>query len=350
MKRRAFLKFATMASASALAAPYVHAQSKKFSGITLRMNGFGGLWDETIIKTVVGPLEERTGMKIQFTPGSQSTELVKLIASRENPPYDIFQADSAYMVELLKNDLIEEFSERDIPSVKRILPGFQEYGNFGIPFAVSSVVPVYNSESVKQPLTSYSDIARPDLVGQVVLPAPTFDTTSLYLLGIAEENGGSISNMEPAYNVLADAKPNIVALAQATVAQLQMFQNQEASAGIFWDGRAYELRSKGVPMVTVVPPQGIYSINNYVTIVKGTKHPEAIHEFAEQFLSDKSMLGLPAAFRYAATTDVKLPDEYRQDLLYNSPERLSLRKNIDWNKWIADRNERIERVNKVLRS
>ncbi|WP_083219220.1 twin-arginine translocation signal domain-containing protein [Bradyrhizobium icense] len=37
MKRRTFLKFGTVAAAGALGAPYVHAQSKKFAGITLRI-------------------------------------------------------------------------------------------------------------------------------------------------------------------------------------------------------------------------------------------------------------------------------------------------------------------------
>ncbi|WP_407121209.1 twin-arginine translocation signal domain-containing protein [Bradyrhizobium sp. STM 3561] len=48
MKRRAFLKFATTAAAGALVAPYVRAQSKKFAGITLRVNGYGGLYDEAL--------------------------------------------------------------------------------------------------------------------------------------------------------------------------------------------------------------------------------------------------------------------------------------------------------------
>ncbi|WP_081369373.1 twin-arginine translocation signal domain-containing protein [Bradyrhizobium japonicum] len=41
MKRRTFLKLAT-AGTAVLATPYVQAQTKKFAGITLRVNGFGG--------------------------------------------------------------------------------------------------------------------------------------------------------------------------------------------------------------------------------------------------------------------------------------------------------------------
>ncbi|MHC1948357.1 extracellular solute-binding protein [Bradyrhizobium sp. UFLA06-06] len=349
MKRRTLIKSVAAAAASVLTAPHVKAQSKKFVGTTLRVNGYGGAWDEALTKSVAAPLEEKCGLKVQFIAGTQAADLVKLIANKDNPPYDMFMADSAYMVELLKARVIEEVKASDVPNINRILPGFREFGDYGVPFSVSSVVPVYNSKYIKQPLTSYSDIARADLAGRVVIPAPTLDTASLYLLGIAEENGGSISDMEPAFKILAAAKPNIVALAQATVAELQMFQNEEAQAGIFWDGRAHELRTKGVPIVTVVPHKGIYSVPVYINVVKGMKHPEAAHAFAEQLLSEQGMLGLPEALRYGVTTDVKLTEELSKDLLFNSPERNALKRKVEWDKWIATRSARIEQFNKILR-
>ncbi|MDE5446107.1 extracellular solute-binding protein [Bradyrhizobium sp. CSA207] len=350
MKRREFLKVATVAAAGVLAAPYVQAQSKKFSGITLRVNGFGGLYDEALRKAVAAPLEDKCGLRIQFIAGATSTDLVKLIANRDNPPFDMFMADSPYMVELLKAGMIQEVGASDVRNVQRILPGFREFGDYGVPFSVAAVVPVYNSKYIKQPLASYSDIARADLAGRAVIPAPTFDTSSLYLLGLAEENGGSITDMAPAYKVMAAAKPNIVALAQATVAELQMFQNEEAYAGFFWDGRAHELRTKGIPIVTVVPPQGVYSITTYINLIKGMKYPEAAHAYVEQLLSDQGMLALPQALRESVTTDVDLPEELRRDLLFNSPQRNALKKKIDWQVWITDRSARIEQVNKIIRS
>lgn len=350
MKRRTFLKLATTAAIGGLAAPHVQAQSRKFAGITLRVNGYGGAWDEALKKNVAAPLEEKYGLKVQFIAGTQSADLVKLIANKDNPPFDMFQGDSAYMVELLKAGLIEEIKGADVPSINRVLPGFREYGNYGVPFSVSTVVPVYNSKHIKQPLTSYSDIARTDLATRAVIPIPTLDTNSLYLLGLAEENGGSISDMEPAFKVLATAKPNIVALAQTNVAEVQMFQNEEVYAGMFWDGRAHEMRTKGIPIVTVIPPKGVYSVIIYMNLVKGVKYPEAVHAFAEQLLSDQGMLGLPQAMRYGVTTDIKLPEELRNDLLFSSPERAALKKKVDWERWIADRSARIERVNKIIRS
>ncbi|EHR01009.1 MULTISPECIES: ABC transporter substrate-binding protein [unclassified Bradyrhizobium] len=350
MKRRAFLRFATTAAAGVLAAPYVQAQTKKFANVTLRVNGFGGAFDEALRKGVAGPLEEKYGLKVQFTAGATQADLVKLIANKSSPPYDLFMCDSSYVVELLKADIVEEIKVSDVPNIKRVLPGFREFGDYGVPFNVSSVVPVFNSKYIKRPLTSYSDIARSDLTGRVILPAPDQIASSLYLLGMAEENGGSISEMEPAMKILSAAKPNIVALAQTNVAELQMFQSEEGYAGIFWDGRAHELRTKGIPIVTVFPSQGVYSTISYINVVKGMKYPEAAYAFADQLLSDQGMLAIPEALRYGVTTDVKLPEDLRRDLLFNSPERNALRKQIDWQQLWANRSGWIERVNKTIRN
>ncbi|UWU75768.1 extracellular solute-binding protein [Bradyrhizobium huanghuaihaiense] len=302
------------------------------------------------MKSVAAPLQEKYGLKVELLAGAQTSDFVKLVANKDNPPFDLFQADNVYMLELLKAGLIEETKESDVPNVKRILPGFREYGDYGVPFSVSSLHPVYNSNYIKQPLGSYSDIARPDLAGRAVIFSPTLDTSSLFLLGMAEENGGSIADMEPAYKILQAAKPNIVAIAQTTVAGLQMFQAEEVYAGIFWAGSTYKLRTMGIPMVTAVPPKGIYATTSYMNIVKGTKYPEAAYAFAEQLLSDQGMLAIPQALRYSVTTDVKLPEELRKDAILGSPEVNALVKKVDWQAWIAGHSARIERVNKIIRS
>lgn len=349
MRRRTFLKVATASTMSMLAAPHVSAQNKKFAGITLRCGGWGGLYDETLRKYVAAPLEEKTGLKVEITASTQAADLVKLVVNEKSPPFDVYQADSAYMVEALKADLVRKVQEADVPNIKRILPGFREYGDYGIPYSVFTYIPLFNSKQVDKPLRTYTDLTRPDLKGRLALPAPTFDTWSVYLLALAEENSGSISNMEPAYTLLKQAKPNILALAQSTVAMIQMLENGEASACVISDARGHELRAKGLPIVNVYPPQGIYGATSYMNVVKNTKYPEAAFAFLNQMLSDESMLGLPRTLRLGVTTDVKVPDEIAKDLTFNSPERIALKKKVDWQKWMADRSVRIERINKILR-
>ncbi|MET4036308.1 hypothetical protein [Bradyrhizobium sp. JR19.8] len=80
------------------------------------------------------------------------------------------------------------------------------------------------------------------------------------------------------------------------------------------------------------------------------KYPEAAYAYAEQLLSDEGALGVPRALRYGVTTDVTLPQELRQDLLFNSPERLALKKKVDWENLIANRSPWTEELNKIIRT
>ncbi|MBT1516678.1 extracellular solute-binding protein [Bradyrhizobium sp. SRL28] len=211
MRRRDFLALGAASALAAVAAPAVHAQQKKFSGVTLRINGYGGTYDKALIEGVAKPLEESTGLKIEYIPSSPSADIAKLLSNKSNPHIDLLMADSPLIPQAIAGGILETFVASDAPNLSRVLPGFREFGDYGAPFSVASIVPVYNSNTVKPPLTSFSDIARPDLKGKVsTMPANNY-TGWMVLLALAEGNGGSLANMDPAFKIIAAAKDNIVA-------------------------------------------------------------------------------------------------------------------------------------------
>jgi spermidine/putrescine-binding protein len=315
----------------------------------LRCNGYGGDYDRILTENVAKPLEEKTGLVVQYQPGSTQADMVKLISSKDNPPYDLFMGDSPHMAQMIPVGVTLPITAADVPSVSRILPGFREFGDYGVPFSVANVVPVYNSARIKTPLTGYSDIARPDLKGRLILPSGAQGSNNLLLLALAEANGGGMDNLEPALEIVRKAKDNVISLYESTVAALQMLDQEEAWGGIYWDGRAFSLRQKNKPIETVVPKEGIYSVLSYINVVNGTKHKEAAFAYVEQLLSDQGMLGIPGFFRYGPTTDVVMPEAMRKDVLINSPERVALKRKIDWAKLATVRAEWTERFNRALR-
>lgn len=236
---------------------------RQFSGVTLRINGYGGNYDKVLIEGVARPLEESTGLRIEYIPSSTSADLAKLISNKSNPHIDLFMADSPFMPQAIAGGVLESFGTSDAPNLSRVLPGFREFGEYGAPFSVASIVPVYNANTVKQPLTSFANIARSDLKGKVsTMPANAY-TGWMVLLALAEGNGGSLANMEPAFKIIAAAKDNIIATPPSSVSQLQAFTQAEAQAGILWEGRAYEAQKSGTPLKTVIAREGIYAATSY---------------------------------------------------------------------------------------
>jgi putative spermidine/putrescine transport system substrate-binding protein len=348
MQRRTFLKLAA-ASASTLAGPNIlRAQSKRFDGITLELNGYGGDYNRLLTEYVAKPLEQRTGLKVSYQSGTVSSAAAKLIAARDNPPFDIIMGDSPNLPDLIKADVIEPVTAREVPNVAKILPNTREFGDYGVPFLTNAVIVTYNTKLVKTPVESYADLARPDLKDRVGLLTPENTAGLLTLVALAEANGGSLDNMNPAFAALEAMRRNIATVTPATVNLLQLFEQEEVWAGPFWDGRIYSMRSAGKPMASVVPKKGVYSLFNYLNPVKGSKKREAILAYIEQALSDDAIGPLVNFFRYAPCTDVKVPDAVAKDVVLSGSNRERM-KRVDWTKVAQLRGGWAERFNRAMR-
>lgn len=323
-------------------------QQKEFSGVTLRVNGFGGDYDKVLMEHVAKPLKEKYDLNVIFTPGSTSADAAKLISSKDDPPYDIFIADSPLMPMLIKAGVIQQVSEAEVPELKRVRPQFRQFGSFGVPFTTSAVIPLYNTAHTA-PVATFSDLGRPNLKGKVAFQNPSSTAGALTLVALAEENGGSIDNMEPGFRKLEEMKANLVGTPTATVNLLQFFQNGEAWAGSFWDGRVAAMKKRGVPVEMVVPRGGIYSVVTYANPVVKSKHPKAVAAYLRQALSDEALTAMAAALAYPPTTDVKVPPDVAKTLLVYGDDRMSIVKPMDWEKFARLRSEWLERFNKIMR-
>lgn len=324
-------------------------QTKKFEGVTLNINGFGGDYDRILTETVAKPLKEKYGLNVVYQPGGSSAAVAKLIASRDNPPFDLIMCDSPSMPEVIAAGIIEPTTPKEVPSIVRLIPKAREFGDYGIPFSISSTVVLYNNKHVKQPIGSFADLARLDLKGKVAIYNLENTGGILAFLAMTEANGGSVDNVEPGFAALRRLKPNIISAPSSTVSLIQLFEQEEAWAGDLANGRVFALQQAGKPITMVSPKEGIYSLYSYVSPVKGTKHREAVMAYLEQALSDEAIGGLVKFFRYGPTTDIKLPPDVAKDVITYGPEAMAKIPRVDWVKVAKYRGEWLERWNKEMR-
>jgi len=350
MKRRSFLKLSASSSlAVALGTPAVlRAQTRRFEGITLNINGYGGDYSRILNDYVAKPLAEQTGLKVAYQDGTAASAIAKLIASRDRPPYDIIMADSPNIPELIAADLIDPVTRDELPNGGKLLDSVREFGDHGTPFLTNSIVLTYNSDLIKQPIASYKDLARSDLNDRVGLLSPENTGGVLGLIALAEAYGGSLDNMQPAFDALADMRDNISTITPATVSLLQLFEQEEVWAGPFWDGRIYSMRAKKLPMKTVVPQEGIYALYNYLAPVKGSQNRDAALAYINQALSDKAVGAMVEFFRYAPCTDIHIDPAVAADVVGYGEGR-KLVKPVDWVKVSKMRGAMLEQFNKSTR-
>ena len=349
MKRRSFLKFAMAATAAPLFAPAViRAQSKKFDGVTLNTNGYGGDYDRLILNYVAKPLEERTGLKVNIRASETTSAVAQAIAAKSNPPYDLILTDSPTMPQLMTADIIEPVSPKNISNLSKLLPKVREFGDYGVPFLTNAMILTYNTKFVKEPVTSYAELKRPDLKGHVGMLSVANSGGVLSLIALAESNGGSVDNIEPGLKALSDMRDSFATITPATVALQQLLEQNEVWAAPFYDGRIYASRSRGVPLGYAIPKEGIYSVNNYWNPVKGTKKQDAVFAFIEQAVSDEAIGPMVDFFGYAPCTDLKIPPEMAKKIVLSGENR-KFQKPVDWAKVAKNRGKWMEEFDKAMR-
>ena len=347
--RRQFLATSAAIGAAMSCPAVLRAADRKFEGITLNINGFGGDFDRIMTETIAKPLEAETGLKVTYAPGGSSAAVAKVIATPDNPPFDIVLCDSPSMPELIRADAIAPVTAQEVPNASKLLPTVREFGDAGLPFIISSSVITYNTETIKTPIESYADLARGDLKDKVALFNLENTGGLLYLMALAEANGGGVDNMDPAFEALAKIRPNIVTLTSSTVALIQLFEQREAAAGALWNGRVYAMQKAGEPMAMVTPTEGLYSLMSYASPIKGTKHPEAVMAYLNRAMSDAAIGGLATFFRYGPTTDVSLSEDVSKDIVTYGSAGLKAVKKLDWTKIAAVRPQWMERFNREMR-
>lgn len=313
-----------------LCAQDVGAQQKKFAGVTLNINGYGGAYDDVLKETVAKPLKEKYGLEVIYQPGGSGAATARIMASKDDPPFDLVMVDSPAMPTLIEAGVIEEIDDKEVPNTKKVIPQLREFGKYGLPFSIASVVLAANKKHVKNLPTSFKDLGKPEFKGRVGVI--TLESTGgvLTLMALAESNGGGVNNVQPGFAALRAIKPNILAGFGATVPQLQAYQQEEIWAGPFWNGRIYELQQKGMPMEMIAPAEGIYSLMSYVNAVKKSKHREAVLAYLDQAMTDEAIAALAIKFTYGPTTGVKLPDEIAKKVITYGPEGLKKIKTVDW--------------------
>jgi spermidine/putrescine-binding protein len=338
---------ALLAGTFAFAADAV-AQQKKFAGVTLNINGYGGAYDDILKETIAKPLKEKYGLEVVYQPGGSTAATARLLASKEDPPFDLLMADSPAMPALIEAGVLDEVTEKDVPNVKKVIPQLREFGNYGLPFSIASVVLTANKKQLKALPASFKDLSKPEYKGRVGLI--TLESTGgvLTLVALAEANGGGVANIDPGFAALRAIKPNVVAGFGATVPQVQAFQQEEIWTGPFWNGRIYELQQKGVPMEMIIPSEGIYSLMSYVNAVKKSKHREAVMAYLDQAMTDEAIGALAIKFTYGPTTDVKLPDNIAPSVITYGPEGLKKIKKVDWATVAKNRGAWVTQWNKEM--
>jgi putative spermidine/putrescine transport system substrate-binding protein len=267
--------------------------SKKPEQLTVRI--WAGALKDGIEEACGNPFTEKTGIPIKWDTsdeGAIHTKVNSAIRAGDRPPVDVsFQLQTRGYLNGVQ-DLSVPINPRVAPNLKKVtesvskppeLPSEEgwEYAN-----VYSFMIPVIiRTDRVKpSEIKSWEDLFDPKFKNSIEWDQQYASTAFpiAKLLGV-EPSAEDPASMDPVWEKIAEAKPNIAILGD-DAASVKALTSGEVDISIHGVFDKIEAEKAGAPVANVIPKEGALILGDSVYIHKGI--PDATAYYAQVFINE----------------------------------------------------------------
>lgn len=279
------------------------------------------VWSEYVPADIVECFEAVYGITVNQSEYSSNEEMYAKL-SAGGSTFDVAQP-SDYIIEvMIRTGVLQKLDRARLPNLANIEPVYAHApgdpnGEYIAPYQVGTESIVYNADTVKEPLTSWKDLWRPDLTDRLV-----FVDDQRYVIGFVLLSEGYDPNTTNPADLQA-IKPKLAEL----ISHVRVFDSDspknaliagDVDAGFVFNGEAF-LAAKEKPSIKYVyPKEGTLYYQDGYGLVKDAPHPDAAYAwFNYAMQADVAWLTLRdypytnanrAALEYAKTATFKVKD------------------------------------------
>ncbi len=285
----------------------------------LVVGAFGGVWEQSLRKCVIAPIEKKTGKTVDVVLGAPIQWLNQIAANPTKPPLDVIYNATETAYDAAARGLVDKLTPENVPNVAMEKPEFanipdgygaiHNYGAMGI---------IYNATTVKDPPKTWKDFVEGTVAGKWKASMPDVSypsgglTISVWLF--AKTYGGGVDNVEPGLaqvkrmrasgNLSFWSDPNSV---------LNGLKSGDLDMALYWDGRAYSFIDDGNSDFKYYSPDpGVVVAMTWIQKIKNGS--PLGYEFANTALSAEAQSCFGSAIRYGianknAVFDPKIVNE-----------------------------------------
>jgi putative spermidine/putrescine transport system substrate-binding protein len=308
---------------------------------------YPGPWEEAYRAVVVPAVKKNADVDTVLTPLLALDQVAKVKASRGAPPVDIFLLDPGPAVVAFEDGLVEKFDPSRLKNIGNLPKTFHD--EWGVAVAAQIVGIAYNPKKVERP-KGWKDLFDPKYYGKVGISGfgTTFGTSSL--IEISKQYGGSLTNVDPAFEQLRKWLPHVGAIAQNPVAVNTLFQQGQMDVTYTNFQTVSTLKGRGVDIEFVKPDTGPIAFYTTIHVVKNAPNKDNAYKYIDTILSTEVQAALqkPPYNLLSVNKNVPLQPDMPRDLV-KSHEELASFVQHDWRKINPNRAAWIERFNKEIR-
>ena len=279
------------AAATSVFAPYVKAADDK----TVHLLTWGGTIQQMLERdNWAQKFTEATGYRVVLVPKATGTEIMATaIAQKASPQVDVVQADLLPWLGGVEQGIFVPIDEAGVPNLANLYPsalmkdakgtqilGVQPYGDL--------LCLIYNKDTFAkkgwQPPTKWSDLERPELKGQILIP-PSTSAYGLYALIIAaRDHGGSETNIEPGFTAMKQIGSGVVDWSDTFAKMSQFLDDGTAAIAFHGIAGALDMQRRKLPVAYVIP-EPTYMSPTAMGIMNNGPNPTGARAFVNWWLS-----------------------------------------------------------------
>jgi putative spermidine/putrescine transport system substrate-binding protein len=227
---------ASGAGAIIAAAGTRHAAAQELRPI--RVTHFGGPY-AALQGILAAPFEAARLGRVTYETENSVSANAKLQAGRADPPFDVAMLSRGITLRAAAAGLVTPLPMGRIPAAAGLVSGSVAPGNMGVAMLLDSVAIMYDRTKVAQPITSWLDLWRPELRGQIALPSASLPIY-LTLMAVARAVANDTTKPESfdaAFAKLRELKPAVRVFYSDPVQASQMMERGEIAAAVQFTGR-----------------------------------------------------------------------------------------------------------------
>jgi putative spermidine/putrescine transport system substrate-binding protein len=345
LPRRAFLQTSAAAAAASLGFPgLAWAQGKTISATT-----YPGAWESAHRQILLPAFAKASGGSTNLVASLAVDTVSKIVASKANPPFDVIILDEGPYLNALQHDIFEKVPVNLVPNLKDIPAKFIDPRGLGV-FCSGQIMGIaYNTDKIKTPPRNWNDLLKPEFKGRVGLAGMGSTLMSAWMVEIARLNGGSETNMEPAFDFVKRLLPNVSAVASNPGSLATLFQQGQIDISVHYNNNVGDLQSKGVPVALARPDTGWIHIKSSMHIVKNSKNVELAAAYLNAAISPEVQTQMADAPYMVAPTSTKATFSRALSAYAGNMAALEAMNGVDWAKLNPRRAEYIDRFNREVR-
>ena len=259
-------------------------------------------WEGYTEKQWVAPFEKATGCDVTTKYAGSSNDMFNLMTSGGGGQYDMVSASGDASLRLIYAGAVAEVNMKLIPASKDFFKAFQSPANntvdgkhYGVSLQFGPNVLMVNRKAFKKAPTTWGALYDPKNKGKITIPDNPIQIAdaALYLsktkpsLGIKDPYELTKAQLEAAVQLLEKQRPLVKKYWALASDQIDLFKNGGSTLGASWPYQVNTLRAAKVPVVGVIPKEGVTGWLDTWMLSSKAKHPNCAYKWMQYISTPK---------------------------------------------------------------